>query len=283
MFDAGKLLTDLLGGAKGAAANPQETLGQVGGILGAVLNQAVAGVQEGATEIEKRTGVGATLSEAAQGITGKSPGEMIGQLKELAEKNKLATGAALGGLGALVLGTRTGRGLAGDAAALGGLALIGGLAWKAWQNHQQGKPPIDMGGQLSPAPAESPFGGTGETAADNALAILVIRSMIAAAASDGVIDNEERSRIVGALVQAGLDEHAAKFLDAEFASPASAAAIAEAAKTPEDKAQAYTAALVAIDTPSAAEAAFLADLAGRMGLSADQTAQFAAAVAAHRG
>ena len=44
--------------------------------------------------------------------------------------------------------------------------------------------------------------------------MLILRAMIAAAASDGVIDNEERSRIVGGLQNAGLDVHAAKFLDA---------------------------------------------------------------------
>jgi uncharacterized membrane protein YebE (DUF533 family) len=47
--------------------------------------------------------------------------------------------------------------------------------------------------------------------------------MIAAAACDGVVDNAERSRIIGALEYAGLDVHAAKFLDGEFAKPATIA------------------------------------------------------------
>ena len=60
--------------------------------------------------------------------------------------------------------------------------------------------------------------------------MLVLRAMIAAAASDGAIDNAERSRVVGALEEAGLDVHAARFLDAEFAKPATIAELAAAAE-----------------------------------------------------
>ena len=45
-------------------------------------------------------------------------------------------------------------------AKLGGLAVIGGLAYKALQNYRAGKPPIDFGADVEPAPAESPFGDT---------------------------------------------------------------------------------------------------------------------------
>jgi len=51
------------------------------------------------------------------------------------------------------------------------------------------------------------------------------------AACDGVVDNAERSRIIGALEGAGLDVHAAKFRDAEFARPATIAELAAAAKS----------------------------------------------------
>ena len=70
---------------------------------------------------------------------------MLAQLKELIANNQLGAGAALGGLGTLVLGTGTGRSLAGSAIKLGGLALIGGLAYKAYQNYQQGQPAADGG------------------------------------------------------------------------------------------------------------------------------------------
>ena len=48
----------------------------------------------------------------------------------------------MGGLGGLVLGTKAGRAMAGSAIKLGALALIGGLAYQAIQNYQQGKPAL---------------------------------------------------------------------------------------------------------------------------------------------
>ena len=65
--------------------------------------------------------------------------------KELVEKNKMGAGVAAGGLGAVVLGTNTGRALVGSALKVGALALIGGLAYKAVQNFQAGKPLLDGG------------------------------------------------------------------------------------------------------------------------------------------
>ncbi|MEZ5937737.1 MAG: DUF533 domain-containing protein [Hyphomonadaceae bacterium] len=279
MFDAKKLLTQMLGAEKGEAAG--KTLDEAGGLIGAVFKQAVEGVKEGAGEIEKATGVGAKTEDALKEHTGKSSGDLINQVKEIAERNKVATGAALAGLGALLLGTRTGRGVAGGAVKLGGLALIGGLAYKAYRNHQEGKPLIDTPQSgVDPAPEETAFGETGDADQDQVASILILRAMIAAAASDGAVTNEERSRIVGGLQDAGLDVHAAKFLDEEFASPASSVDIAALAVTDELKTQTYTAARIIIDDANPAETAFLADLANQLGLSADQVAHLDAAVIA---
>ncbi len=104
------------------------------------LGQATEGAREGAARIDEATGASGKAREAIGEATGQTPEELIAQLRELATRNKLATGAALGGLGALVLGTPAGRSLAASAVRLGGLALIGGLAYKAFQSYQQGKP-----------------------------------------------------------------------------------------------------------------------------------------------
>ena len=115
---------------------------------------------------------------------------------------------------------------------------------------------------------------------DNATAMLVLRAMIAAAACDGVVDNAERSRIIGALEGAGLDVHAAKFLDAEFARPATIAELAAAATTPALAAQAYTAVRIAIEPDSMKEKAFLMNLAVALGLDEGLVAQIDAGAAA---
>ncbi len=104
--------------------------------------------------------------------------------------------------------------------------------------------------------------------------------MIAAAASDGTIDNQERSRIVGGLEKAGLDVYAAKFLDEEFARPASIADLAAEAMTPERAAQVYTAARIAIDPDGLKEKAFLMNLAVALKLDVSLVAQIDAGAAA---
>ena len=274
MFDANKLLNQMFG--SGGANNP---LGQIGGMLGRLLNDSVSGIKEGAAAIEQKTGIGAKADAALKDATGNSSGDLLGQAKTFASENKMAAGAALGGLGLLLLGTRGGRGLVGSAATLGGLAMVGGLAYKAWQNHQAGNTPAAPA-QIEAAPDASPFGVSGNFEQDNATAMLVLRAMIAAAACDGVVDNAERSRIIGALEGAGLDVHAAKFLDAEFARPATIAELAAAANTPALAAQAYTAARIAIEPDSMKEKAFLMNLAVALGLDEGLVAQIDAGAAA---
>lgn len=273
MIDAKNLLNQFLGAGKGGPGS----LAGIGDMIGSVLNQAVSGVKEGAADIEKNTGVGAKANDALTNATGKSAGELLNQAKDIINKNQTATGAAAVGLGALLLGTKAGRSVAGNAAALGGLALIGGLAYRAYKNRQTGRPLLE-GPTIETPPADSKFGETGNETDDQKAATLVLRSMIAAAACDGLIDNEERSRIVGRLVEAGMDVHTAKFLDEEFARPATLAAIAAAAHTPELRAQAYTAARLVIDADSQAERDFLTGFAAKLGLSEQEASDLEAAV-----
>ena len=87
--------------------------------------------------------------------------------------------------GALILGTGAGRSLAAAAVKLGGLALIGGLAYRAYQSYQQGRPVLSpdrpaMPQALMPAPEGSGF-ETGAMSHDAARRC--IRAMIAAAAA----------------------------------------------------------------------------------------------------
>lgn len=268
MFDANKLLNQMLGATGGQGAGKD-----VGGLLGSLLRQSVSGLQEGAAAIEKRTGIGARAGSALQGATGQSAGDLLKQAQQIVGQNQMASGAVMGGLGALLLGTRGGRGMIGNAAALGGLALVGGLAYKAWRNHQAGKAPTPQpAAQIEAAPAAAPFGETGNPAQDQATSLLIVRAMIAAAACDGAIDNEERSRIVGGLQEAGLDTAAAKFLDDEFARPASIDDLVRAARTPELALQVFTAARIAIEPDSIKEKAFLMNLAVGLNLSDAQVA-----------
>jgi uncharacterized membrane protein YebE (DUF533 family) len=285
----GQLQKQLGGPAGGQAGEqPGAQQAQSGGglmdILGQVLGQATAGAKEGAGRIDDMTGASDKAREALGQATGKSPEELLAQLQEWIANNPGTAAAGAGGLGAVVLGTRAGRGMVGTAAKLGALALIGGLAYKAFQNYQEGKPLIsndDPRRLLSePAPA-----GTGfePAAISNDTATLYIRAMIAAAAADGRIDATEQKKILGGLQQAGVGAEAHAFLEQEIQNPASVDDLAGAVTSPQEAVQVYTAARLAIDPDTNAEAGFLKELADRLGVDAtlaghiDATAHAAAA------
>jgi uncharacterized membrane protein YebE (DUF533 family) len=274
----GQVADDLKAGMRQGAAGEKVTGGGFASVIGAVLGQAASGLKDAAREVEARTGVAGKAKEAVKEATGgKGTDDLLAQARELASQNKLATGAALSGLAALLLGTGAGRGLAAGAVKLGGLAMIGGLAYKAYQNYQAGKPLIDLGPGMEAAPADSPFGNTADGEQDKRTALLMIRAMIAAASADGTVDNTERSFIVGGLEKAGLDVNAAKFLDQEFARPASVDELVAAASSPAIATQVYTAARLAANPDHPAEQQFLARLAAGLKLAPELVSNIDAA------
>ncbi|MGE0054238.1 MAG: tellurite resistance TerB family protein [Hyphomicrobium sp.] len=264
-------------------------IGQAGGalqgggvmdVLGQILSQATQGVKEGAGRIDSATGATDAITDVLAKATGQSPSEVLSKLQQILRDNPMAAGTALGGLGGLVLGTQTGRSIAGSAARLGALALIGGLAYKAFQNYQTGRPLITG----ATAPEAAPEGSGFEPGAmTNDAAMLYINAMVAAAAADGRIDAGEQNRVVGSLKQAGIDAEAEQFLANAFNNPPSITDIANAVNSPEEAIQVYTAARIAIDPDTTQESAFLSQLANALGIDAklaahiDSTARSAAA------
>jgi uncharacterized membrane protein YebE (DUF533 family) len=276
-------------GSGGQAAGAPQQQGAGGGglmdVLGQVFGQATSGVREGAGKLNEATGAGDKAREVfGQASGGKSPEELLAQLQEWIKNNPGSAAAGAGGLGAVVLGTRAGRSLAGSATRLGALALIGGLAYKAYQNYQEGRPLISNTDPRRMVTEAAPQGTGFEPAAiSNDTATLYIRSMIAAAASDGRIDANEQRQIIGGMKQAGVGAEAQAFLEQEVQNPASVDDLAGAVTTPAEAVQVYTAARLAIDPDTNEENEFLAQLAKRLGIDAnlaahiDATAHAAAA------
>jgi len=255
------------GGLGDVLAKLQQQGGGLADMLGKVLGQATSGVREGAGRIDEATGASRHAREAVGQATGRTPEEMIAQIKELIANNRLGTGAALGGLGALILGTNTGRSLAGTAAKLGSVALIGGLAYSAYRNYQQGRPAIAGANPQQQSLLAPPEGSGFEPGAiSNEGATLLIRAMIAAAAADGRIDATEQQAILGGMKQARLDAAAQQFLEREIGNPASVDELAGAVGSPEEAVQVYTAARIAVDPDLEEEHEFLAALADRLGI-----------------
>jgi len=277
------MLRDLLGGGQGGMNRMVGEGGQGGpggalDVLKQVLGQATSGVREGAGRLDEATGASGRARDAIGQATGQSPDELIAKLKDLIANNKLGAGAALGGLGALILGTGAGRALAGSAARLGGLALIGGLAYKAYQNYQQGLPPLGGKPPTQQGLIAAPKGsGFEPDAVTHDSAVLYIRAMIAAAAADGRIDATEQQKILGGLQQAGMNEAAQQFLSKEINNPATVEDLAAAVSSPQDAVQVYTAARVAVDVDNDEEHEFLGHLAEALGIDDKLAAQVDAA------
>jgi len=238
-------------------------------VLGQALDQAAGGVREASGRLDAATGASKHAREAIEQVTGRSPEQLVVELKALVANNQLAAGAALGGLGALILGTPTGRALAATAAKLGGLALIGGLAYRASQAYQEGRPVLPNapapGAKLAAAPAGSGFE---PDALGPDRARLLIRTMIAAAAADGRIDQSERQRILGSLRQAQASPEAQRFLMQEVQRPAAVVDLVREVSSPAQATEVYTAARIAIDPDSEEEHAFLKALAEQLGIDA---------------
>jgi uncharacterized membrane protein YebE (DUF533 family) len=268
-------LSDMLGKLQAQASQP----GGIAEILGQVFGQAKAGVREGAGHIDEATGASDRMREATGQMTGRTPEELVAQIKELIANNKLGAGAALGGLGALILGTGAGRSMAGSAIKLGGLALIGGLAYKAYQNYQQGLPPLTGAKAGAPQALLAAPGGSGfeAEATSNDEATLLLRAMIAAAAADGRVDAAEQKKIMSGFGKGDLDADARQFFAGEFEKPATVDELAEACSSPEEATKVYTAARLAVDVDTDAEHEFLAALAERLGIDDDLAAHIDAA------
>ena len=189
--------------------------------------------------------------------------DRAGQVTQLAKDNPLASIAIAG----VLLGTDSGRKVAGSALKIGSLAAIAGLGYQAYKNYRDGQNPAEttQAGtpELLPPPADSGFH---PEAVSTDFALILVRAMIAASRADGHIDDAERARIMDKLRVSGLGEDAAQFLEGELANPVDLDAIIAAATTEEQRVELYTASRLAIEPKSRAERGYLDLLAGRLGL-----------------
>jgi len=174
----------------------------------------------------------------------------------------LAGGAAAGGIMALLLGNKSARKMAGTVAKYGGTALLGGMAYKAYQNWQQNQSPQqaqpvsrqDIEYAQMAIPQQT-------TAAQPPLHITLIKSMIGAAQSDGQIDTKEQQHIFEAVdkMQLSADEKAMVF--DSMRQDITVEELAQSVTDMEHKAEVYLAGYMAIDPDHPAETNYLNNLA----------------------
>jgi uncharacterized membrane protein YebE (DUF533 family) len=194
-------------------------------------------------------------------------------------------GGLAGGTLANVLGGKKGRKVAGSALKLGGLALVGGLAYKAWQSYQQnaGQAPGAGADPLQPAPPGSPFmPAPGDSAGANALSVLLARSMISAAKADGQIDASESQAILNQINALDLPAEDKAFLFEEYGRPLDITALARDVDSPEHAAEVYAASALMVDPPSAPEKIYLDALASALRLETGLVQQIHATLEAQK-
>ncbi len=173
------------------------------------------------------------------------------------------TGAAVGGLAGLLLGSKTAKKIGGPVAQLGGVAAVGTLAyqaWQMWQAKQNGQPPA------LPGTAEGTVFLPQNPTTRNDVSLMILSAMIAAAKSDGHIDAAEQEKIFSRIDQEELASEEKAFLMDQFRRPLNIVEIAASAKTPEQATELYTASVMAIQPDTATEVTYLNNLATALNL-----------------
>jgi uncharacterized membrane protein YebE (DUF533 family) len=234
MFDAKKLLDRFLGGGQGGIG------------------------------LGNRSG-GSGMGDLLGGLGGSGLGGMLGG-------GGFGRGALTGGLAGLLLGSGGGR-MGGSIMRLGGLALIGTLAYKAFRSWQAGQQPAtaqqatdsQQGDALALPPSGTPFNPSGE-GEQQSLGRSLLRAMIAAAKADGRVEAAEQASIFAEMDKLDLNAEDKAFVIDELRGPLDVDTVAKGARSPEEAAQLYTASLLAIDVDNPAERGYLALLAARLNL-----------------
>jgi uncharacterized membrane protein YebE (DUF533 family) len=254
MFDAKRLLDQFLGSQGAGGNNPRQQGGMLESVTGGGQGGGLAG------------GVGGAL----------------GSIQGYARQNPLLAGALAGGVASVLMGSKGGRKLATNALTYGGIAAIGGLAYKAYRDYQAGQTnqqapqpapaqqqPARSGVPILPPPSDSPFALQNAPQGADRLAQALVTAMIAAAKADGHVDAEEQKNILGKLSENGLDPDEVAFLTQELTAPLDIDKVVKGATNKEEAVEIYAASLIAITADHPAERAYLDLLAARLGLEPD--------------
>jgi uncharacterized membrane protein YebE (DUF533 family) len=215
-----------------------------------LLNQFIGSNEAGTSSSNTTQGIGDTLKN----LSGNIPGGLVG-------------GAAAGSIMALLIGNKSARKFAGKAATYGGSALIGGLAYKAFQNWKQNSSDqtgMPTGSNSMTLPDEQAF-MSGEVM-QPAFELTLIKAMIAAAKADGHIDSNEQQRIFNAVGQMGLSSEMKGMVFDLLQQQITVEELANNIEKVEQKSELYLASCLAINSDHPSEQEHLDHLAAALEL-----------------
>jgi len=177
-------------------------------------------------------------------------------------------GAATGGLLGLLLGSKKVRKMAGGAIGYGGAAAAGAMAFKAYQNWQQGKQattaPVTTSAdlnQVDPRFVPAAIDNQGQN-----FSLTLISAVIFAAKADGHIDATEQTAIFDKVDKLSLDGESKAMVFDLLRKPVDIDTLVSSVKGMEQASEVYLVSRLAIDIDHPAERAYLDALAHRLNL-----------------
>ncbi len=207
-----------------------------------------------------KSGQGTGQFNSGQSNNVNSPGGGLGNLLSGSGLGSLLSGfgggVATGGALGLLLGNKKARKVGGKVALYGGLAALGVIAYKAYNNWQAQnvKNAYSEPQTIDRLPAQQ--------VEDHSLAIL--KALVAASKADGHVDVKERQLLDQELSKLTNDIELRRWFDSELNKPLDPADVAWAAKTPEMAAEMYIASVLMVDEENFMERSYLAELARQL-------------------
>ena len=209
--------------------------------------------------------------------TGSSALDSVTAGMQPGDGRKYATGAAVGGVLGLLLGSRGGRRLGGKAVKMGSVVALGALAWKAYGDWQRQNAAAGSTVAVS-APAAGGFAALPPPQVE-AHSRAMLKALIAAAKSDGHMDEAERGQVEAALHRLNADAETRAWVDTELRRPVDPADVAASAIGPEMAAEIYLASVLVADDTTVMERAYLDELARQLKLAPGLKAELEARAA----
>lgn len=255
----GTMLATGMGGRSGMGMDSMGSILNNSGQAGSGFGAASAGdVSSGGTRsgmsVGSVAGLGA-LAYIAYRAYQERQQNMQGQTGGQAAPPAQSGGGQSGGL----WGGSSGGGILGSIFGAGAGGSLGDRLSQVFQTRSAPQQPTPT----QPTEAESE-GAYPSLAMEDQHALLLIRAMIAAANSDGVITAEERQRILSSLDEAGAGPEERQIIEQELDRPQSLDTLVQAVQDPQTAEQVYMASLMAVDRNSETERSYLQYLATRL-------------------
>ncbi len=186
----------------------------------------------------------------------------------------LAGGAAAGGVMALLMSNKSARKFTGKAAKYGGAALLGGLAFKAYQNWQNNSQTQAQTNHPDLEPYSFHQRAISQQADPNiSPELILIKAMVAAAKADGHIDADEQNKIFQAVEKTNMSAAEKGLIFDYLKKDIPIFEITSGVNSIEMKSEVYLASCLVITPDHPAERAHLDQLAMALQLPAELTQQ----------